>query len=106
MWVRRSDWERVTEREELVGRTRVGSRFPQYLITAILTGAVVLARYIFWSAIVQSLCEKGDLRSQLQMGTFTWHCGDSSRNDSSARTAEEPRSGLHLPSFAIRYSKG
>jgi len=31
VWVRRSDWERVTEREELVGRLRVGSRFPQYL---------------------------------------------------------------------------
>lgn len=31
MWVRRSAWERVTEREELVGRLRVGSRFPQYL---------------------------------------------------------------------------
>lgn len=31
VWVRRSDWERVTEREELVGRLRAGSRFPQYL---------------------------------------------------------------------------
>jgi hypothetical protein len=30
--VRRSDWERVTEREELVGRLRVGSRLPQYLV--------------------------------------------------------------------------
>lgn len=67
VWVRRSAWERVTERDELVGRLRVGSRFPQYLIskgqsgeggerqgiekqrsphlmTAMLTGAVVLAR--------------------------------------------------------------
>ena len=62
VWVRRSDWERVTEREELVGRLREGSRLPQYLdirllellkvcmvwsfylITAIFTGAVVLAR--------------------------------------------------------------
>ncbi len=63
VWVRRSDWERVTEREELVGRLREGSRLPQYLesfsqrcsrvarkrggqylITAMLTGAVVLAR--------------------------------------------------------------
>ena len=63
VWVRRSDWERVMEREELVGRFRVGSRFPQYLVrgvswmrrggfggleayftTAMLTGAVVLAR--------------------------------------------------------------
>lgn len=32
VWVRRSAWERVTERDELVGRLRVGSRFPQYLI--------------------------------------------------------------------------
>jgi len=31
VWVRRSDWARVTEREELVGRLRAGSRFPQYL---------------------------------------------------------------------------
>lgn len=31
VWVRRSDWERVTEREELVGRLRVGERLPQYL---------------------------------------------------------------------------
>lgn len=29
--VRRSDWERVTEIEELVGRLSLGSRFPQYL---------------------------------------------------------------------------
>ena len=67
--VRRSDWERVTEMELLVGRLRVASRFPQYLpegiqlgskqngiegnkrwklfsylTTAMLTGAVVLAR--------------------------------------------------------------
>ena len=62
VWVRRSDCERVTEREELVGRLREGSRLPQYLvdiyqscsmkerkrrrylITAMFTGAVVLAR--------------------------------------------------------------
>ena len=66
VWVRRSDWERVTEREELVGRFREASRLPQYLhsycqscriiveapgeggmsylITAMFTGAVVLAR--------------------------------------------------------------
>lgn len=31
VWVRRSDWERVTEREELVGRLSEGSRLPQYL---------------------------------------------------------------------------
>lgn len=31
VWVRRSSWERVTEREEFVGRLRAGSRFPQYL---------------------------------------------------------------------------
>lgn len=29
--VRRSAWERVTEREELVGRLRAVSRLPQYL---------------------------------------------------------------------------
>ena len=27
----RSDWERVTEREELVGRLSLASRLPQYL---------------------------------------------------------------------------
>jgi hypothetical protein len=58
--VRRSACERVTERELLVGRLSLGSRFPQYLFkvrhvesiqiremyltTAMLTGAVVLAR--------------------------------------------------------------
>jgi hypothetical protein len=65
--VRRSDCERVTEREELVGRLSLASRLPQYLVgfvslrrllrgervrrkgwlyfmTAIFTGAVVLAR--------------------------------------------------------------
>lgn len=31
VWVRRSDWERVTETEELVGRFSFASRFPQYL---------------------------------------------------------------------------
>ena len=31
VWVRRSSWERVTEREALVGRLRTGSRLPQYL---------------------------------------------------------------------------
>ena len=54
MWVRRSDWESVTEREELVGRLRVGSRLPQYFITAMFTGAVVLARWIFGSAMLWS----------------------------------------------------
>lgn len=29
--VRRSDWERVTERDELVGRLSLVSRLPQYL---------------------------------------------------------------------------
>jgi len=29
--VRRSDWARVTERDELVGRLSFESRFPQYL---------------------------------------------------------------------------
>ena len=31
VWVRRSDWERVTEREEFVGRLSFASRLPQYL---------------------------------------------------------------------------
>lgn len=31
VWVRRSDCERVTEMEELVGRFNFASRFPQYL---------------------------------------------------------------------------
>lgn len=31
VWVRRSSWERVTEREELVGRLSLVSRLPQYL---------------------------------------------------------------------------
>ena len=35
--VRRSDWESVMEREELVGRLRVGSRFPQYLAGGLAT---------------------------------------------------------------------
>ena len=43
VWVRRSAWDSVTEIEELVGRLSFGSRFPQYLTTAMLTGAVVLA---------------------------------------------------------------
>lgn len=60
--VRRSSWDRVTEMEPLVGKFSVGSLLPQYLeggvselwrcyvglqtdlITAILTGAKVLAR--------------------------------------------------------------
>ena len=31
MCVRRSDWDRVTDKEELVGRLSFGSRLPQYL---------------------------------------------------------------------------
>lgn len=38
MWVRRSDWERVTDMEELVGRLSVGSRFPQYLNENCISG--------------------------------------------------------------------
>ncbi len=36
--VRRSLWERVTLREELVGRFRVGLRLPQYLGRASVSG--------------------------------------------------------------------
>ena len=43
--VRRSDWARVTEREELVGRLRVVSRLPQYLDTV-----------ISWKMIAFELC--------------------------------------------------
>jgi hypothetical protein len=31
VWVRRSDWESVTLRDEFVGRLSFASRFPQYL---------------------------------------------------------------------------
>lgn len=31
--VRKSDWESVTEIEELVGKLSFGSRFPQYLLS-------------------------------------------------------------------------
>lgn len=34
--MRRSDWERVTERDELVGRLSLASRLPQYLETAMV----------------------------------------------------------------------
>ena len=37
VWVRKSDWERVTEREEFVGRFSFGSRLPQYLSIVIDT---------------------------------------------------------------------
>ena len=68
--VRRSSCERVTEREEFVGKFSLGSRLPQYLffllgavyglvrlgmtahlITAMLTGAKVLARQTFRSEV-------------------------------------------------------
>lgn len=35
MRVRRSDCERVTEREELVGRLSLASRLPQYLVNIV-----------------------------------------------------------------------
>jgi hypothetical protein len=38
VWVRRSDWERVTESEELVGRFNLVSRLPQYLIAELVEG--------------------------------------------------------------------
>jgi hypothetical protein len=71
VWVRRSSCDSVTERELLVGRLSLASRLPQYLccslaclsillclssqthlMTAMLTGAKVLARYTVLSAIV------------------------------------------------------
>jgi len=36
--VRRSDCERVTEREELVGRLSLASRLPQYLVCFVSLG--------------------------------------------------------------------
>ncbi len=72
--VRKDFWDKVTEREEFVGRFRETSRLPQYLwsinrcfltklrlgivlrhtylITAMLTGAVVLARYTSFSPLL------------------------------------------------------
>ena len=35
VWVRRSSWESVTEREELEGRFSLGSRLPQYLLVLV-----------------------------------------------------------------------
>jgi hypothetical protein len=71
VWVRRSSCDSVTERELFVGRLSLASRLPQYLccssasrsllfemlsrahlMTAMLTGAKVLARYTLLSAIV------------------------------------------------------
>jgi len=39
VWVQRSAWERVTEREELVGRFSLGSRLPQYLDRSVVAVA-------------------------------------------------------------------
>lgn len=36
VWVRRSDWDRVTEREEFMGRLSFVSRLPQYLLGVLL----------------------------------------------------------------------
>ena len=72
VWVRRSSCDSVTDSELLVGRLSLASRLPQYLcyllddlcmrswllsrqaylMTAMLTGAKVLARYTVLSAIV------------------------------------------------------
>jgi len=47
-------WCKVTLREELMGRIRSSSRFPQYLMTAMLTGAVqVTATSGFSEAMAQ-----------------------------------------------------
>lgn len=42
----RSSWSRVTLNEELVGRMSFVSRLPQYLMTAMLTGALQVASSI------------------------------------------------------------
>jgi hypothetical protein len=88
VWVRRSDWDRVTEREEFVGRLRAVSRLPQYLngevsgveefnsrgpylMTAMFTGAVVLALYTFWSDIFAAIwLVKGSNLEGLLLLTF------------------------------------
>jgi hypothetical protein len=44
VWVRRSAWERVTEREELVGKLRAGSRLPQYLCGGRLAAGLEVKR--------------------------------------------------------------
>ena len=36
VWVRKDFWERVTERDELVGRFSTVSRLPQYLVSKIV----------------------------------------------------------------------
>ena len=41
VWVLRSAWERVTEREELVGRLSFVSRLPQYLFENKLDRGIV-----------------------------------------------------------------
>jgi len=78
VWVRRSSCDSVTDSELLVGRLSLASRLPQYLcyllddlcmrswllsrqaylMTAMLTGAKVLARYTVLSAIVCELIWK------------------------------------------------
>ena len=67
VYVRRSDCERVTEREELVGRLSFASRFPQYLseqrisICVLYTRPVSLKRdslydgYVDWSCSTRSV---------------------------------------------------
>lgn len=81
MRVQRSSWERVTEKEELVGRLRAVSRLPQYLgfvklvlccggrglgtylITAMLTGAVTVAlntSSVFFSCDIVMVCDRRD----------------------------------------------
>ena len=41
--VRKSSWESVTDNEEFVGVFSLVEAFPQYLMTAMLTGAVAVA---------------------------------------------------------------
>ena len=94
VWVRRSSCESVTDRELLVGRLSLASRLPQYLcyslaslfvlswllsqaylITAMLTGAKVLARYTLLSAIVCVDVEKTfalESKSRRSTEGFNW----------------------------------
>ena len=71
VWVRRSSWERVTEREELVGRLSFGSRLPQYLDWDVL-------EVVFRSRVCDCLLDHCDV--YWRPGTcsvylfVSWHC--------------------------------
>lgn len=69
MWVRRSDWERVTEREELVGRLRVASRLPQYLEGAVSHVSGVCSLMWVWKISWGYGLDDGDVDRRSRAGT-------------------------------------